>query len=546
MEQVFNILYFGDDPELSKQIQELLNKTFIKKLRPQFANSCYQPRVIIEAIQGQSIHIVYIDFTSIQDVSLCLEEIRWLKINPSYKSILFVGILKEIEKDENLDTALVLNYITSGISYIYCKGNEFELCFSDTIYIALGLKIPGADYTRAQNIGKAYPIGISTSISEISDSYFVVETDIEAQDHLSFKLPFLDELETSKFEIIEHKQGARYYPFTETYNLKFPLAGPWDELNGETLQPEQINNWLEVNAPDGRQIKSNILILSGLNELVSKVFRINLDGNIWMTLHSSINTNDLFQLIVHQSIEMVFWNISQEDKHLSVDSLYEIIAMVKNLKEVTPFFVIGNCKSASEALRKLFDYNQIISFDAPINGDLIDSLIPAFQNKVERRESPPSLVLSPLDPRRSFSIRLEVTLTSMSESDITFITEAKLPMYSVFLIQLPVTCFVTLVPPKHDLKSVQDKKHYQGLIHGLSEESSTLLRKFINQIIYKPIEAFTAEQVKSLLNHDLQKSPDKPVDNRHAAPPSPPPQESDHGIKQNLYIRPDLKGKSKL
>jgi hypothetical protein len=535
---VKRLLYFGNDDEFLEKLQNFASAHI--KTDYEVEQSKYLPGELLENVSKSGANIVFIDFTSIESREHIFEEILFIKKIDKLKSILFAALLSDTSNIREQ-----LHLYSSGFQMGYVKGTEVEDFMVDCLYIGLAEKVPMATYAKAKGIGKELKVGICSTLSFISLENFKVETDLESEsEKLQLKLHLFKELEVDSFIVKSHKSSPYVFPMTETYTLEYPFVGPWDEMTTDTIQKETVETWIDLNNDDLQKKQSFLRVVTNN----SNIYRSLLDSTsslpLFIEVTDKLNFESIKQDLLLKRPPIIFMDL-EEDGPTDMDSVGELINNLRKIEQYRPILVILNNLSKADALQKVYGYENIVCMPNPLTIDVFRLFARSFLEKKTQTLEPEGFFFKFSDTTRAVDVFHNIVVTSLSEHEITFVSKIALPMFSVLHLNLPVECFVTIIPPYYELENSSVGKHYMGLIHGLSEEGRQRLRKFVNQIIYEPIKEFSAEVVQATLDQKkIEKRPKGP-DERDERDEKDK-ESKEEVIDYKAFKRPQVQGKSKL
>lgn len=113
----------------------------------------------------------------------------------------------------------------------------------------------------------------------------------------------------------------------------------------------------------------------------------------------------------------------------------------------------------------------------------------------------------PLDLRAHAEIPMEITITSITEHEVSFIYDGELAIFSSYQIVFFTPLFITIVPPIRNLETSRTGTHYMGFICGADEEDKRSLRQLVNFLI-----SATPREIKGAQLSTLLKFKTKPTD----------------------------------
>ncbi len=532
MSSIKQLLYLGNDKDFFEKLR--LFASINIRTQYEISSKKYTPGSLIDSIITSRANIVYFDFTSIESKHNIIDEVLYIKKIDKLKSILFVALISDASNKREQQLLF-----SSGFQLGYVKGTEVESFLADSFYIGLEEKVPMPTYAKARKMDINLEVGVCSTLSSISLENFVVETDLETKtERINLELHLFKELQASSFKVKTHKIAPYVYPMTDTYTLEYPFVGPWDDITDETIQKETVETWIDLN-DEALLRKDNFLKIISNN---SAIYKSLYDSTSSMPLFVEVTDKIQFGSLKHdltlKKPPIIFLDLEEEGAN-GMDSVAELINELKQIEQYKPILVLLNCPSKADALKKVYGYENIVCVPTPLTIDIFRLLTQSFLEKGKSSDKLDTLFFKFSNPIRAIDVSHDIIVTSLSEHEITFISKTDLPIFSVLHLTLPVECFVTLVPPYHELENSIIGSHYMGLIHGLSEDEKQRLRKFVNQVIYKPINEFSKEEVENILAQKIIKKEsmlnEEDKDNVHETE-----------VKTDTFKRTAIKGKSKL
>lgn len=531
MSKLKKIVYIGDDDELDEKIQKMNDKYLSEGYS--FQKSLYEEGELIKLIVDNGANIVFVDFTTADlNTSQILNEILYIKRIERYKGVLFVAIINEVSyKDE------LAFLFSSGIQFSFVKGDELDEMFCDCLNIGLGENIKHQKYATAKGINKKLEIGACASYSYLTSEKIWVETDVNLEDE-KVKIDFnlFDGVETKEFELAsESKKSERFY-MGERIDLNFPIANPWDNEIEDSIQQETIETWIQLNKIESIKKEVQVLLVTDNLSIARDLYKFSMSGQMKLSISESFEVDKIKNQIIDNQFSMIFIELKNEEEIDKLDDLFSVINSVDNY---SPIVILSNTTTKSDAFSKVYDYETIMAYPTRLPNNAFEIMIESFLKK--RGESAVSeddcFTFAVGDPRRGTTILLDSMVTTMSEHEITFVSPVELPYFSVLNLKLPIECFLTVVPSIGELEYHSHGKHYIGIIHGISEKEKQKLRKFVNQMIYKPISEFTKEAVEDFVEQKAEK----------VVPLIKPEKEEEIEEKiDDTFQRFQIKGKSRL
>jgi hypothetical protein len=530
------IIYFGNDKDFNDKLEEYCNITFNSNFK--IINIEYTSNEILEVSIKESPHIVFIDFTTTEYSEAIFEEISFMKKISKFRSILFAGLI------ENEDSLPRLRHLySSGFQLTLIKGDELDNFISDSFYIAFGDRLASSQFAKADDMNLNAEIGLCSSITKITAEHFYIETDLSismGEEQLTFDLGILRDLEATKFNIEKHSCNSSHYPLTDTYMMNFPFAGPWDEVTTETVQKETVETWIDLNKDKLIQKSDAIKIITDNFGIYSSLLESSSKLPLIVDVSNVFNFNTLKDDLLFKKYPLIFIDLN-EDTPNDMDSIGELINVLNSIQNYKPILVTLNNPSKAEALQKVYGYKNIVAISKELSIDMFILFINKFIEKADYEKNRlDNLCFKYSDMQRTVDVKTEILLTSLTEHEITFVSNDDLPMFTVLEFNLPVHFFITIIPPFDDLGLSLSGTRYMGLVNGVSEEDKQIIRKFINQIIFKPLTDFTEESVLNVLEQKVEKK-EVEVEKKEIE------QSNEHKIViDKSFKRPEIKGRSKL
>jgi hypothetical protein len=475
------ILYLGEDPDFTTSLKKLA------VLQPEtqvfFASS--GPGNLLRECLQRSPHIIYLEIEN----SFLIEEICFLRRIPAFKSILLIGICNDEESAIASEIFLV-----SGVNFFHIKDTDTDGLFEDSQQLAFESARSPGDFARAKKLNIPLKIKLHGALTKVSKSSFVIETDIELNSCIDLNLPMNSECPPVKVEVTTGFPGGFRGNFIQSYEMKYPYPGPWDPPSTEHLDPATVETWLDLKAPAFDSKKNNVIIFSRNTESMIKV-RENSDA-VWF--HFFTTVSEALGCTYLSKPGMIIFDLHTKEG----PDLQQLGELIGNLKEITPspIITVFDSPSESEALQKLYSYDFILSIADAFSVNMYKLMEKKFLEKKGSIEE--EHFIHPADADKLLNLPVAVTLTSLTERDLTFLVDQEIPYFATAKLTLPIPAFVTVIPAEGQLPAVRNKKHYRALIHGIEEISLANLRKIVNQLIFLPVEELTEKVVETMLKQD--------------------------------------------
>jgi hypothetical protein len=479
-----HIVYFGADLEFYKEIGLFIQDNCVGDFRhEQFE---YRRGALVDSYKLGHPAIVIMDFTTIKDVQTLLDEVIYLKRSNYLKNVLLVGVF---ENSQSLSDHKIL--LTSGFQLFHIKGTEIQTVLRDSCYIAFNDNFDFPAFAKARKIDLPLTVGACSTLSSCEKTYFSIETDLEfLTEELSLKLSIFPELTASSFKVKAHGLDPITFPMTTGYCLEIPMAGPWSEFSTDLLGADTLETWQSNNKDLLKAKLIRIKIYSQNHDLFHEIYPNYNPALFLIEFSEKIDFTTLSDDLLVNEVELIFYDLEcDQESGQNIEHLSELISAISSLPHIKPIIVSTQNPSKTQAIQKLFNYSNIICTDKALSAEMYLSLTNNYLGK-RKSEDKYKYQFQSTTEKRPLDVNFEVTLTSLTEHEITFYSEIELPMFTLLHLILPIDLIATVVPSIIDLPNRAESKHYMAFLSGLDEIGAAALRKFVNQIIYKPLENY--------------------------------------------------------
>ena len=520
-------IYIGEDQGFYSSLEKILRSVVKENCASKSLK--YKQGVVVEELARSDYNIVFVDLTSIKKNSGLVEEVVFLKKISRYKPILFAAIV-----GDNYISSEMGQLFTSGVSLCHVKGGDVDVFILDSLYIALDIDIPFEKFASSPVPEVELEVGVCSTLAKISENFFYLETDVDMEsDKIPLRLNIFPDLEAKSFKVEQHQKGAYLCPMTECYALNFPFAGPWDEVSNENMQQETVTTWIESNVERFQQREHYISVITTRKDIYRRVFDLSMVLPVHFDVLDQVEEQLLSGEFTLKKPNLVFFEVCEEN---TMDKLPVIINAIKSVGQYAPILITYNNPSKAAAIQKVYGYSNIVCVCSELTLNTFQMFLQRFVDKLDISRKISEHYFKISDDSRALNVNLSICLTSINEHEVTFICNKDLPYYCNLHFQMPTDMFVTIVPSPVELKTSVLGRHYFGFIHGVSEVRRSLLRRFVNQYIFEPIEEFTPESIKKFISREPVK-----LDAEDAIEC-----EEVSTDEVTIYKKPSLDGRSKL
>lgn len=478
------IVLLGSDSSFFEELSNFHAQPGFESFK--YANFRFKPGAIVDICTEFHPGVVYIDLAMVKDIDHVMREITYLRRNKDYVSTVFVAICP------NKDFLNSHRYLQgSGIQLFYLKGSEPSRIFRDALYLAYHENIVFPNYAVARGINQRLQVGAVSTVSSINENTFTLETNLDYMtSDIGLRLPFFPDLTRSSFGIKEKTFSSSSNAYNFSYLMELPLADPWGDVTTDTVQEDTLDTWRSLNHHLLNSRPSRIKVLTKNKDLPKEIFS-EYD-------HHKVHVNfseDPMQEEWAYTTDIVFFDLSINPEH--GDGLKKLTQMIQHLgtkHQVKPIIVMTSCSSKTQAMQKALDYTNVLCTEGALTSTLFWMLTNNFIHK-KKKSDYPQHIFTGVSPEKMVDLKFEVLLTSLTEHELTFSTMAELPLNSLLHFNLPVAFTGTIVTKAESAEGRAGVFDYMVFVNAIDEEDLEILRQFVNQVIYRPLEDYGEESI---------------------------------------------------
>jgi hypothetical protein len=217
--------------------------------------------------------------------------------------------------------------------------------------------------------------------------------------------------------------------------------------------------------------------------------------------------------------EKIIEQVQEDSRH----ELVRLISFIRELGDYNPFLIIFNCKKYSSAsFQESFKYPLVLTHQSSVDLGVITHMAQVLEKKqdesYQQKIQAKIKALKTKDPAKYRNLKAQdfeevrfyinkqnplsfgsynypVTIETLTESELTFSTEAELDLTN-FRLDYPVPMSIALVPDDDGKKFSMNGKlmTYKALIHSVDEIEKKKIRRYINEIFFDPINQKRAQE----------------------------------------------------
>ncbi len=522
MPQLYTICYLGTDDVFYDDLIKYYNYMASVKQNMAFDYSRFDVTIeygietFLAKCDDTPPDLTFIDFYNMveDNTRICDISHMMLTLKKSYyfNTIAFVGLFAT--KDDLFKHSYMFSY---GMCYSYIKRDTSEgTVFRDPAYIGLGIGLRFETFAVAPDIDLFYKLGAIASVPGFAINAIDIETDlsIEPSFDMIVKFFFFPDFNIEKFPISIKNHGERTYDHVHRYVLEIPYHNKLKAITDDVVPfyNDTMDTWIENSSLTFDDKLETILIIDGDELPPLEIYKLkrSCKYNIERRTYVAHYNDSIYNL----RPSIIFFNMDDDEENKkgkeipsnNTNMLFQIINAIKLINDYVPIIILFNSPSTSTALQKAYGYTALLAHKEHISIEPIAMLL-AISSKKQSVNSKGKIYypFKLCDIRRKALVKEEILITSLTEHEITFASKKEYPCFTTFQIDVPVDAFITIVEPTHELKFVKNNFHYMAFIHGVDEQDLSYLRKFVNKIIFEPLEEFVRIGVEEDEEEALEK-----------------------------------------
>ncbi len=367
--------------------------------------------------------------------------------------------------------------IYSGINYFHIIGDDIRLFFGNIYYICFEDEDYFLKLSRGIKLQVSTTLSHSFSLTRVSDYQLRVEGDLGLPEEFSSRIYNAFDNRKLMFELTDHLSQSETSNSMNSYDIDFNFSNSWGNDQEELVFEDDVVTWISNLKEDNEIIEKSQVKLhiyanneSDYFKKISEFSSVDLN----CTIFKKFKENDLE---LYPFVDFIIFDCQLESDLDDVDLL---LTYYSNQQD-TPVILLLNHPSSTQAIKKMYDYELLLSVPNTIGMDELVKMLDMIRinKKIEPAER-----IDPLQNIFFLEKEIEVVVTSLSENEITFKTVEEIPFFTHILLQLPDSqVFVTIVPSFINLEPNIHGFHYLGLINLCEEEDRQVLRKSVRRFI---------------------------------------------------------------
>tara|TARA_Y100000780_G_scaffold232594_1_gene268636 strand:+ start:306950 stop:308539 length:1590 start_codon:yes stop_codon:yes gene_type:complete len=480
----------------------------------------FVPAVAFKSLYDQKPDIIYIDlfFEPAKGLSLC----KLLCRNNETRLISTVLIH---DQNEGMDS--LIKGVLSGARLNFYKSAEPEEVVAHPLMLIDASFDSGDEYAAGTNLKGLFFKQI-LRIGYVAEDHYRIETNCKLKEEsivqldthpLSFMMP------SKRFLVEKFSDSDLYYNQRFSYNLRFTYIDDeffraseqsWVNYKKTNLrkklnlqerkdlpyvledveervrlyQPvkDEVNDWLQENAPTVVPKQLKVLVVDESLEIFEEYAKD--PKNFPFSINFQTKLSKDFYQIKRFRPHLIL--IHMEEGSGGLETLKQVVTEIQNLEEYTPSLLALNCKETSEELRKIVDYDQIMTSSESVHIELVNKMAMALSNKLNIANTKGKVFLKTTNPKSVATILHEGEILKFSQSEMLFASRLEIPMWTTLILEAPLKALITVIPLKENISS--SIPVYRALINGIGELQENELRRLVNKSLEEPKEVSDEEE----------------------------------------------------
>ena len=227
---------------------------------------------------------------------------------------------------------------------------------------------------------------------------------------------------------------------------------------------EEVKEWVQKNKNEEVK-RTKVLIFDDTLNLIRET-RKRTDYNI---RYETGLVYDYYQ-IRRFNPHIIVFNITEKQDEEKVAELFEYLKE----SDYNPFVIITNTSS-------VYQYKKCITYPKEILIGTFLEILEKFNSKIDISTNKDRVFFS--EDHKNINVKSStiVEVLKLSESELYFKSNLKIPVWTVFEAKQPIEMLLTVVPDLDNSEFKNDETIYRALINGTTEITKADLRVIINQ-----------------------------------------------------------------
>lgn len=513
------ILYLGEDTTYFKVLGAEFQRLYPGVNFKQFSESTP------ESIQALNLKVftlqpalVFVDFSKHSDdyIHLARTLVRTNRLN----KVSVVGLHDYLSPLEQIKEAFL-----AGVELNHIKGAEIF----DVVFGAINLVTPGEakehGFATAQ-LSEEFTASHLAKVGFIHTKGLHFETTVEFSqgEELRIRHHWLNKkmIPSSLVKVKKSSTSLLFY-CKRAIDVDFAWVDPViraegddearvNEMNTErdhlvTKAKKALQTWLDDNTERSQKKSVRVLIVD--RKMVFYQYRERID-KYGYSIRCQPFMADMSSEIDSQRPQVIAFALDSKpedgsaipDPANDLGALQKLTQMLRQkFSDLNPFIVVFNSPATSQELKSSLKYEQIISQGVEISPEILLKMANVFDKKLSAVTEPikdpnadqKQVFIKKTAPMSIAEIDDVLKLVQISESDAVFECNRSLPPGTTLRLETPFKGYLTVV----NHPQLSKAPAYYALVNGISEIEKKDLRRYVNTIFFKDLDATKLGELES-------------------------------------------------
>jgi hypothetical protein len=504
------VLYLGDDSAYFKVLAAEFQRLYPAiKLEQLAEHTPERIQGLIIKVMALNPALVFVDYSKYTDDYVHLS--RLLVRTTTMRPFPVVGLHDYLSPPEQMKESFL-----SGLNINHIKSAETF----DVVFDAVSLISPGQAKEHGfatAKIAKELTLAHLCKIGFVAGDLVHFETNLNLSQGGEFRLKHhwvqKKLIPSTLVRVKNSSQSLVFYHFKYAVDAQFVWVDPVVKVEGDDPQrikelegerdhavvkaKKAMHAWLEDNTDRSQQKTVRVLVVDREFTFYQNLARTDKYG---YAIRCQPFIKDISLEIDGQRPQVIAFSLDVPKEGVTLEAplndmamLQSIILFVKqNFPKDPPFFVVFNSTAASKELQASYQYPQIMAYSGPVGPEVLLKMASVFDKKLkdavakQGMEIPePKVFIKKTSPMSIGEIEEVINLVQISETDLVFTCNRALPVGTVLRLEEPFAGYITVA----EHPQLGKAPAYYALVNGVGEIEKKTLRRFVNSIFFKDLDA---------------------------------------------------------
>jgi hypothetical protein len=497
--------YFGDDEAYFRALQSEFKK-HVKapfEFHRLYESTDSRIQSLFLKIFNQKPACVFFDFSKHTQDFLHLARIT--SRTPLDHTMVTVGLVDLLSPIEILKES-----VATGTNLTFIKSAEIF----DVVYSVSKLIAPdsiGEHGFATASLSDFMEVGIICKVGYLIEGGLHIETDLPLTkgEKILFNHYWLKKriVPSRQMTVLDSSTTNLFYQYKSSVDLEFQFLDEYqpqegmleaevkvkvDERNEKILgHKKTLKRWIDDNMISSLEKKAKVLVVDSSFKMFHDSKRT--DKHPY-TIRCISSFSDYNTELDRMRPKIIAFNYEAgENTRNNLESLKRLSSgIVSILGEINPFLIVFNTQSTTSDLQTTIQYKNALCDKSELSAPVLLQMADMLQKKIssdqsKSKEKPVKRYFIDKTNRASIGeIVKTVTVLKISETDMVIQTEASFPPGTNLHFLEPVEMFLYIKPSSKPSGKLPE---YDGYIHAITETNKKELRRFINAVFFRDLDA---------------------------------------------------------